>query len=407
MVDMMDEVTQLEDAQAIEVIIEFIELMDSTFDEESTARKLFKPLVTLASVKTGDATPNDVIREIKSTAEDPVSLPEEWEGIAARYRWNFEGGHFDSTGAEGMLIFEFPGLEGDETNTAVITVSNVSFFEIPDPIEVWPSEDIAPVLPSAVQVDLEYNGNNISSFNFSAAFTNDGLPTNINSTLYVDEFSFVLNMTHNPYSNASITSSFKHNDNLLAEVYVAAKGNWTDENIDNNTVTHYDTNYIWEWDPEIGWYETDEIEYIDDWVEVEVEEILHSGNAHLIVMNLKMAGKVNVKSLGDIIRELEEDEELEDEEATQQLVDALNNNVTLVAVYRDSNEKIADLEFYKLYDQEEEDYYMDVRFIFADGSKVDAETYFEEGFDDLVNALNDFITELNDQYDAELDLIDY
>lgn len=406
-VDMMDEITQLEDVQAIEVIIEFIELMDSTLDEESAARQLFEPLETLASVKTGDATPSDVLSAIKSTAEDPVSLPEEWEGIAARYRWNFEGGHFDSTGTAGMLIFEFPGLEGDETNTAVITVSNVTFYEIPDPIEAWPSEDLEAVLPSSLQIDLEYNGNSISSFNFNASYTNDGLPTSINSTLSVDEFSFMLSMNHSPYSSASITSSLKHNNNVLIEIHVAGNGDWSNDNIENNRVTHYDTNYIMEYDPIIGWYETDEIDYIDDWDEVEVEEILNSGNAHLIVMNLKMAGKVNVKSLGDIIRELEEDEELEDEEATEQLVEALNTHVTLVVVYKDTNEKIADLEFYKLYDEEEEDYYMDVRFIFADGSKVDAETYFEEGFDDLVDALNDFITELNDEYDAELDIIDY
>jgi hypothetical protein len=409
-VDMMDEVTQLEDVQAIEIIIEFINLMDSTYEEEEEqeARQLLEPLEMVASIKTGDAGPEDVLREIKSTAEDPVSLSEEWENIAARYTWNSDNGNWDSTGSEGALIFEFPGLEGDITNTAVLTVSNVNFYEIPDPMDFWPSEDVEPELPTSLQVDLKYNGNTVSSFNFSAAYTTSGLPTSINATLSVDEFSFVLTLTHNPYTNASATASFKRNNNVLIELHVEGNGDWSNENIENNTVTHYDTIYIWDWDPELGWYETDEIDWIDEWDKVEAEEIIHSANAHLVVMNIKMAGMVNIKQLADIIKELEEDEELEDEEAADQLADAINTHAALVVVYKDTNEKIADLEFYKAYweDEYEDDYYIDVRFIFADGSKVDAETYFEDGFDDLVDALNDFITELNEDYDAGIDLIE-
>ncbi len=132
-VDMMGEITQLEDAQGIEIIIQFINLMDSASGEEQEAVKLIGPLESVASLKTGDATTSDVIREIKSTAEDPVSLSEEWEDIAARYTWNFNKGQFDSSGSAGVLIFEFPGKEGDLTNTAVLTISNVNFYNIPDP----------------------------------------------------------------------------------------------------------------------------------------------------------------------------------------------------------------------------------------------------------------------------------
>ncbi len=405
-VDMMGEITQLEDAQGIEIIIQFINLMDSASGEEQEAVKLIGPLESVASLKTGDATTSDVIREIKSTAEDPVSLSEEWEDIAARYTWNFNKGQFDSSGSAGVLIFEFPGKEGDLTNTAVLTISNVNFYNIPDPVEFWPSEDIEPELPSSLNVDLKYNGNTVASFNFTAAYSTSGLPTNVNATLSVDEFSFVVTMTHNPYTNASITSSFKRNNNILVEVHAEAKGDWSNENIENNTVTHYDTIYIWDWDPELGWYETDEIDWIDEWTEVEAEEIINSANAHLIIMNMKIAGKVNIKALADIIKETDEDGEVTEEE-TQQVVEAINTHAALVVVYKDTNEKIADLEAYKVYDVDEDEYYVEFRFIFADGSKVDAETYFEEGFDDLIDALNDFITELNEDYDAELEPIEY
>ncbi len=255
-------------------------------------------------------------------------------------------------------------------------------------------------------MDLKYNGNTVASFNFTAAYSTSGLPTNVNATLSVDEFSFVLTMTHNPYTKASITSSFKRNNNILVEVHAEAKGDWSNENIENNTVTHYDTIYIWDWDPELGWYETDEIDWIDEWTEVEAEEIINSANAHLIIMNMKIAGMVNIKALADIIKETEEDDEVTEEE-TQQVVEAINTHAALVVVYKDTNEKIADLEAYKVYDVDEDEYYVEFRFIFADGSKVDAETYFEEGFDDLIDALNDFITELNEDYDAELEPIEY
>lgn len=50
-------------------------------------------------------------------------------------------------------------------------------------------------------------------------------------------------------------------------------------------------------------------------------------------------------------------------------------------------------------------YYTDLRFVFADGSKASAEQYFSDGFEDVIDQLNDLITEINEEYDLFIEPI--
>jgi len=121
-------------------------------------------------------------------------------------------------------------------------------------------------------------------------------------------------------------------------------------------------------------------------------------------MNIKIAGMVNLKALEDELRELEENETMDEEEIIDALVEELNKNVQLVVVYNDENKKIADAEAYAYEDGDE--YYPMIRFVYADGSKVDATTYANEQLDDFIDELNAFILEINADYDVEIEPID-
>jgi len=117
-----------------------------------------------------------------------------------------------------------------------------------------------------------------------------------------------------------------------------------------------------------------------------------------------------------------------DDQATEQAVAAVNTNLNLNLKNVATGDLIANLKAYTY--QETRDIYDDVwneitqqydhiivgtetytevgfKFIFPDGSSVDADTYFEDGFGDLVDQINDFIGELNTDYNLGADPIDY
>jgi len=98
-------------------------------------------------------------------------------------------------------------------------------------------------------------------------------------------------------------------------------------------------------------------------------------------------------------------------------VEAINQNVSLSLRYAESNEIIALVEAYPVSEEytyqeywyngewhetpitvTETNYCFDMRFVFADGSKVDAETYFGEGFEDVIDEFEAYLDELENTY---------
>jgi hypothetical protein len=116
-----------------------------------------------------------------------------------------------------------------------------------------------------------------------------------------------------------------------------------------------------------------------------------------------------VKVLGDTIWALDERRDLlTEEEFVQAQVDAINANAELILIYRDSNTKIAEAEAYVESSDDGfggVDYYPSMRFVYADGSKVDVETYINSELDNFYIVMNDFIDKLNAEYDLNLNYI--
>ena len=213
-------------------------------------------------------------------------------------------------------------MKNDQTNTAVITVDNFSVTEISDPGDNWPS-GLANELPTGIRIGLKYNNVSVAGISLSAAYKSDGMPTKVNVEMFVDDFTLSMTATHSPYTSASNKNTLKFKSQILLETYIAAEGDWSQENIDNNFV------------------ETDTSS------DLHIENIIKNANAHLIVMNLQVVGKVNMKTLGDTIWAIDERRELISEEQDAQAeVDAINANAELIVIYRDSNKKIAEAEAY-------------------------------------------------------------
>lgn len=398
--DMVNQMDDLEGANALQVLFHMQELMDDG-SGKIASHPVMEPLKLLASMNQKKINTGDVYTVLKSTSEDPANLSELWEQVKAQYTWNSNTNSFDSAGSADALIIEFPGMEADLSNTATLTISGLELFEVTDPREDWPSE--LAELPKGVQMSLMYNGNKIMSAEFSGSYNADGMPTALSGILTIEDFKFSLSIKHTPCQNASVTYNLKRGSSLIMEIYFNGTGDWSETSLEENVITTYDTNYTYEWDEGSGqWIQV--VDYIEEGTEPEIEEIIQNANAHVVFMNIKIAGTINFKKLGDVIREIDEDELINEADASDALVEALNENAKLVVVYLDENKKIAETEAYTYND--EGDFYPMFRFVYADGTKIDASTYLENELENFFDQLNALIEDINTDYGIEIDPVD-
>lgn len=370
-ISFINEMENLENANAFEVLNNFNELQSS--DEELKSTKVLTPLQfgTEASAKS-------IYRSLKSVSADPTSLTEAWDQVVGTYEWNFDLQEFDFEEGTDKIIFRFPGKESDDENTATITVSNFAVVEINGLIYEYPNEDWDPELPTKVVLTLEYKGDNLASYELSASYTEEGLPKNVTSKLTIEDFVFTVSASHSPYTKASFTYNLKKGSNLLLEMYFAANGEWTEENIETSEGP---------------------------------EDVINNANAHFILMNIKVAGKVNFKELSASMESIEEEylDEWGDvnpgdaEDYSDAVIETINKHAELVVVYAGNNTKIAEAEAYTFYDEDEDDYYPGIRFVYADGSKEDALDFANNQLDSFYTELNNFIDDLNDKYGLEIE----
>jgi len=394
-IDLVNQLDNLSSATAIEVLLHLNDLGSGVPVKSAKANPVLEPLSLICSLR-DKSNVSKVFDGMKSAeellSEDPLAFSALFDSIAGKYTYNFETNEFDKSELADQVVIEFPGKETDLTNTAVITVDNFSVAEITDPIEQWP-EGLDTELPASIRIDLKYNGTSIAGVTFNASYKSDGMPTQVVMEIYLDDFTFNTTVIHSPYSSASWRNTLKFQSDILVETYIAAEGNWSADNISNNII---------------------EVTYEDDfgtWTDTQthIEEIIKNANAHVILMNLQVLGQVNVKVLGDTIWALDERRDLlTEEEFVQAQVDAINANAELILIYRDSNTKIAEAEAYVESSDDGfggVDYYPSMRFVYADGSKVDVETYINSELDNFYIVMNDFIDKLNAEYDLNLNYI--
>jgi hypothetical protein len=391
-VDLVDQMDALSTAKGIQVIMHLAGLNPVNTSKSTLQNPVLKPLSLISSLGNKSQMRN-IFKNMQDAGslmeEHPIAISAIFDSLAGKYTYNFETEEFDRSDLEGKIVFEFPGLENDQTNTAVITVDNFSVTEISNPAEDWPSE-ITNELPTGIRMGLKYNDVSVAGVSVSADYLSDGMPTKVNVEIFVDEFTLSSTITHSPYTSASFINTLKFKGDILLETYIAAEGDWSQDNIDNNII------------------ETDTSR------EEHIENIIKNANAHLIVMNLEVLGKINVKAIGDTLWAIKANRDLiSQEEAAQITVDAINANAELIVIYRDSFTKIAEAEAYVASETDDysgdTDYYPAMRFVYADGSYVDVDAYMDSDspeIDSFYESLNKFIDDLNAEYGLEIDPVD-
>jgi hypothetical protein len=408
----------MKDVQSADAAVNLGELLDMNDpfgDMTGKKSKVSATIHILAGIHGGENSIHDLFTVMKSSGEledDPETIQEIWDELVGTYTWNPMMYDWDYTPNSSQIEFLFPSTEGGSSNNAALTIYNYTGVMISNPLEDEYNGD----LPASLNMDLKVDNTTLITYVFTAQYNDDGVPSLVASDLDIESFSFSIDLTNND-TEVSANYKFTHGGATVMEIGGSLKGDFSDENIDEHTVTVTDT-YTWTnyvWNETTQQYDEVLVTETDEWQEVEAEEIIRSASAKFQVFDIAIKGDVNIKALVDEIDALypedyRQDPNFDEEEAANKEAAALNKHLNLRAVNVQNNKKIADVEAYVVKDSWGDgyyDYWVDMRLKFGDGSYADLETYFEEGFEDFVAEINTMIIELNGEYGWQLEEIDY
>jgi len=423
----------LTETKGIAAAASFAELVEISSPLESNSNfakaPVMKSIKMLAAIEEGTIPATAISKELKSLTETsvPKSFQEAIDKFEGKYSWNSTDQKWDFTAVNDELILEFPSKKGGTTNDAVISITATAVSHAWDFI---PEKDRNNELPNDIISSCKYNvkigSDEIMNFDMSASYKSNGLPESSEIKMTLETIEITSKMTN---SDTKIASDFKflNKDKNVLSYGVTAEGNFTAEKI--NSVADRLTN-------DVNWedYESNEgfdQEAYDAAWEAESEgdiaaigEVVTKTEVYMQLANVRIVGNINdVVGLTQTLEDIEDDEgEISDEELIGKVADAINNNVNLFVKYADGD-KIAETEayIYENVDTWEDHQYneitgeyenvtmtdsywdLNIRMVFADGSKMNMDTYMEKGFDDLIDEIQALGTKMENAMQAELD----
>lgn len=398
---------RMESLQTINLLINFENLNSTQYTKGSVLSRISKFNSTVNALLTAtrtrklnglfDAMANPY--ELKST--EPTSLKAFWDESVGTYAWNPQLSDWTFTQGGTKVIFQFPSSESSATNDATLTISNYQGVNVSSPVE----EDYAGDLPTALNVELKKGDNVLLTYVFGATYNNEGIPNSVASDLTIETFKFEVDLTNNS-SEVSMDYKLLEGTNTIIDMGVAGKGNFTEENYDANThsVTEDRTYHDYVYNQETQQWEFVEVTEPYTYDKTDFEEIVNSANAHFQILNVALRGDIDIKGLKDGIDALDAEEFNED--YYDNIVEKINAGLNLRLVNVTNNEIIAKAEAYVASSFDEGEH-IDFRLTFGDESTVDMQTYFEQGFSDFVNEINELIDDINADYGADIIQIEY
>jgi hypothetical protein len=414
-IDLMAELHKFEKLQTVATMANLIDITSSSgtkgsqFLKESKIYPLFQ---AMASKQSGTKQVNKIFDGVVDLCKsaDPETIQQWWNDNVGTYNWNTSINDWDISLGGSKMIFKFPGSSSASTNNAVITISNYTGVTFTVPLDSSYMGDF----PATINMDLKVGSTTLATLVAGATYYTDAVPKSVAADLTIESFKFEVDASND---TKVISASYKFLDGTDVIMNLSASGNglFTHKNYNENTIFHKDTysyvyNYVWnpatqQWDPI---YET----YTDEWQETEFEEIINSANAEFDLLNLAIKGEIDIKGLEDQLRII--DAARESGQITSEIQDAryvqqINKFMNLRLVNTTSNEIIAKVESYVVHesDQYSSWTYVNFRLVFGDDSRIDLDTYFNSGFDSFVAELNSLIDDINADYNASIDPVNY
>jgi hypothetical protein len=412
--DFVNAMKRFDDLQTIDVLANLSNLTSSgyakgyLFSENSKLLSVINAVVASSGKKEYNNVFDAMIAPRELKGENAGGIEDFWSQNLGTFSWNASLSTWEYTEGGDKIIFKFPSTETSTVNNAVLTVSNYDGVTISNPAD----EDYSGELPVSLNADLKVGTTTLMSYIFSATYNTDGVPTAVASDLTLEGFKFEVDIT-NDSKVVSVNYKFLEDNKVILDLGAAGNGLFTEENYDANTETHLETSeyisdYVWnsttqDWDPVYSTYTYESSS--TDW-----EEIVNSANAHFQLYNVALRGDIDIKKLHDAIDKINEDADnniiTSDAAYYTQLTGKINEFINLRMVNVSNNEIIAKVESYVGHETVSGDY-VAFRLTFGDGSPVDIETYFNQGFGTFIAELNELIQDINTNYDTDISPIEY
>jgi hypothetical protein len=334
----------------------------------------------------------NIMSAMRKTGSDPVSIIDQFNKIVGVYDYNFDTQSFDSVSSSTNVVINFPTTKDGKTNDGILTVYVPQVKTGPF---TYGSQTVTE-LPTLISFDIKANGETGLSFQFTGTYDDQGVPSNLTSTLTIGTFVFksVLNYST---SASDVDFSIKNSTTTIIDIGGGVNGNFDKTNITNAYHNELDTSWYYDYNLQKEVYTIDTNKVVDP------DKILYKANAHFQLMNIKIAGQVDFKDLYTKMNSIDQqynNGSITDDAANKQRVDLINNDMVLVVVYADNNTMIAKAEAYmkETINYGDTTKNIDFNMIFADKSKNSLDVYFQSGFTDLYSEMNTFIDELNTKY---------
>ncbi|MGC8804187.1 MAG: hypothetical protein ACP5PS_10545, partial [Bacteroidales bacterium] len=322
--------------------------------------------------------------KVMEEGDDLTSVLDSFDAYAGVYVYDFETESFGSEPVEAStnIIFKFP------SNKENYDAQNLNAtLEIPRPQIVNGNFTAlnTTALPANVSFSIKVDGNTALSYTFVGEYKADGIPTKIENTLTMGTWQMKQTYGYTE-TKLKVNYSFTHGTTNILSMGAEVNGNLTQQGINDAE----DSTWV-EIFPGYGYYEH----------KTHFEKVVQNANAYFQLMDIKIAGQIDFLHLVPV---------MDNESATEaQKAAAVNQYADLVVVYASNNQAIAKAEAYVAQETDEfgnVNEYVDMRLIFADQSKSTLDSYFNEGFNGLIDEMNSLIAELNATYGWTLEPIE-
>lgn len=368
----LQDLNGMKDMAAMYSIVSFNHFIneDSPFEIGSS----FLPIIVLNSVElsANDNTIKPIKQVLKSDGDETFfSSYEDSKGL---YTWTNDA--WVKTSANN-IVFKFPSTTTGLSNDATFTISASEYTGTQmDP-------ELSGNTPNSISAVLDVIGvGTLVDYNFSVNYLSNGEPSKILSTLTMEPYLFSFEFK-NSGSTMSKSFTFDKSSSNIATLFLEAEGNFNENSVES-------------------FINSDAIEDISD--------VMTSANGYLNIKDIKLSLNANISDGVTYYEGIGEDDFESDN-----IVSLLNSHSIISLNYISSSSLIANTEWYletvtntnyvwddslfEYVEEEETSEEPNIRLVFSDGSKSDLETYFGNGFDDLINDVESFITDLETNYE--------
>jgi len=367
-------------------LVYFIEIADYIEEDQFVlSSKVARDFILSSKQHSG----NSLKSAVTNDADSFKKVMNDNQGI---YTYNRKNETWKKTSATGKIEFVFPENKSTTTNNTSFVFNNLTTTSVTNYDLYEDLRDLAKTLDINLKVDnvLKYG------YSISNEYNSDDIPTKESSTLVIEPYKFTEEYILSNDKTVTFNSTMSSNNNVFMTIGATSDGDFTNRLLSDE--------------------------------DIEEEDIVKKVNAFVQIENVIVVGDLDFKTLAIKLKEL--DNEYEDQYDNdkdqypksyyEDCVSAYKLNGILKMKFVDKNEVFATLlpyvtsekDWYNEYSQGH--YYSkeytrnDVGFKieFTDGSKVD-DSYFDSGFDEIVDKLNSIIRRINKDYDESVDEIDY